>query len=367
MVASSSWARIIPGSAVSPEYIRVLPMNNSTLASWIENYAGSSVLHSAVADAVRAIAFASIEISELIGRGALSGIMSENMGLNSDGDVQQALDIQADKIILRALDGIQCGAVASEEMEAAELRDRSALIAVAYDPLDGSSNIETNVSVGTIFSVFPYSDNRGAFDCRGSEQLAAGFVVYGPQTSLVLTLGSGVAVFTLDRSQRSYSLTRSDVRIPAECAEFAINASNQRHWGPAVRTYVDECLSGNEGPRGKDFNMRWIASLVAEAYRVLMRGGVFLYPDDARKKYREGRLRLLYEAHPISFIMEQAGGAASTGKGRVLDLVPSSLHQRVPLIMGSTAEVDHILSFYDQFLVESENNAQSRAVLPKVI
>lgn len=327
-----------------------MDMNNIALATWIGSYANTSSLNRAVADAVCAIASASIDISELIGRGALSssgGISNSRKSLNTDGDEQQVLDIQADCRIRLALNSVACAAIISEEMEEAELRDSSALITVAYDPLDGSSNIETNVSVGTIFSVFPHSAKGAVFDCQGSEQLAAGFVLYGPQTTLVLTFGSGVEVFTLDRSNRTYLLTRSGISIPADCAEFAINASNRRHWEPAVRTYIDECLFGSEGPRGKDFNMRWIASLVAEAYRVLMRGGVFLYPRDMRSKYREGRLRLLYEAHPISMIMEQAGGAASTGRTRVLDLSATSLHQRVPLIMGSANEVSRIVLLHE--------------------
>jgi fructose-1,6-bisphosphatase I len=173
----------------------------------------------------------------------------------------------------------------------------------------------------------------------GEAQLAAGFFVYGPQTSLVLTLGGGVDIFTLDRSADVFNLIRSAVQIPADTAEFAINMSNQRHWEPPVRNFIEDCMAGASEERGKDFNMRWIGSLVAEAYRILTRGGIFLYPADAREGYGEGRLRLVYEANPMAFIMEQAGGAASTGRKRILDLVPSALHQRVPLIMGSRDRV----------------------------
>jgi len=221
-----------------------------------------------------------------------------------------------------------------------EFGDPAALISIAYDPLDGSSNIETNMTVGTIFSILPH--RRLPFTGPGSEQLAAGFVVYGPQTSLVLTLRSGVDIFTLDRVERTYRLIRRQVRIPVDTAQYAINASNHRHWEQPVREFVEECLAGIGGPRRKNYNMRWNASLVAEAYRILMRGGVFLYPSDSREGYTNGRLRLLYEAHPMALIVEQAGGAASTGRQRILDIPPKAIHQRVPLIMGSKHEVEGI-------------------------
>jgi fructose-1,6-bisphosphatase I len=182
-----------------------------------------------------------------------------------------------------------------------------------------------------------------------SEQVAAGFVVYGPQTSLILTLGDGVDIFTLDRQEKSYKLTRNNVRIPAECAEYAINASNYRHWEQPVREFVEECQAGADGPRGKDFNMRSIASLVTEAYRILIRGGIFLYPSDSRKNYGEGRLRPLYEAHPMAFIFEQAGGGASTGRARILDLAAETVHQRVPLIMGSINKVERINRLHSMY------------------
>jgi fructose-1,6-bisphosphatase I len=193
-----------------------------------------------------------------------------------------------------------------------------------------------------IFSILPGHSLGAPFSRPGSEQLAAAFVVYGPQTSLVLTLGDGVRIFALDRSERTYKLIRERVEIPADSMEYAINASNHRHWEQPIRNFVEECIAGADGPHGKDFNMRWIASLVAEAYRILIRGGVFLYPSDARKGYAEGRLRLLYEAHPMAFIFEQAGGRATTGRERILDLIPKTIHQRVPLIMGSIEKVKRI-------------------------
>jgi fructose-1,6-bisphosphatase I len=314
-----------------------------TLEKHVDRYAQNDPLRRAVAAAINAFAFASIEISELVGRGALAGITGQSLGeQNADGDAQKDLDIRADDIIRRALKSVPYAALASEEASTPETADASAPILIAYDPLDGSSNIETNMTVGTIFSILPNASGQTPFTGRGSEQLAAGFVVYGPQTSLILTSGDGVDMFTLDREHKIYRLIRKRVQIPAECAEYAINASNHRHWEPPVRTFIDECIAGADGPCGKNFNMRWIASLVAEAYRILIRGGVFLYPSDARKNYTDGRLRLLYEAHPMAFIFEQAGGGASTGRERVLDLAPKTIHQRVPLIMGSIDEVQRI-------------------------
>jgi fructose-1,6-bisphosphatase I len=314
-----------------------------TLDRHLDLHAQNDPLRRAVAAAINAFAFASIEISELVGRGALAGITGQALGeRNADGDAQKDLDIRADDIIRRALKSVPYAALASEEAGTPEAGDASAPILIAYDPLDGSSNIETNMTVGTIFSILPSVPGQTPFTGRGSEQLAAGFVVYGPQTSLILTSGDGVDMFTLDREHRIYRLIRKRVQIPAECAEYAINASNHRHWEPPVRAFIDQCVAGADGPSGKNFNMRWIASLVAEAYRILIRGGVFLYPSDARKGYAEGRLRLLYEAHPMAFIFEQAGGGASTGRERVLDLAPGNIHQRIPLMMGSIREVQRI-------------------------
>jgi fructose-1,6-bisphosphatase I len=318
-------------------------ITDTTLFRHTSGYAGQDEFRLAVAAVVDAFAIASIEISELVGRGALAGITGQAHGaVNADGDDQKDLDVHADQIIRRALADVPYAALVSEEAEAAEVGDAAALISIAYDPLDGSSNIETNMTVGTIFSIMPASVGETPFSGKGATQIAAGFVVYGPQTSLVLTLGDGVDIFTLDRAECTYKLIRSGVQIPAESAEYAINASNHRHWEQPVRDFVEECLAGEEGPRNKNFNMRWIASLVAEAYRILIRGGVFLYPSDARKGYADGRLRLLYEAHPMAFIMEQAGGGAITGRERILDIAPTSIHQRVPLIMGSIEKVQRL-------------------------
>jgi fructose-1,6-bisphosphatase I len=329
-----------------------------SLRQYMDDHAGADPLRRAVADAVAALARASMEISELTGCGALAGITGQAKGRNTDGDVQKDLDVRADRIIRAALEALPIAAIASEEATEFEILYPAAAISVAIDPLDGSSNIDTNMSVGTIFSVLPTPrDIRATFTQPGTAQLAAGFFVYGPQTSLVLTLGRGVDIFTLDRSANLFRLIRSAVQIPADTAEFAINASNQRHWEPPVQAFVEDCMAGAGGARGKDFNMRWIGSLVAEAYRILTRGGIFLYPADAREGYGEGRLRLVYEANPMAFIMEQAGGEASTGRKRILDLVPGALHQRVPLIMGSRDKVRRLERLHMSPDIKSEKNA----------
>src|ERR1035441_7628653 len=286
-----------------------------TLRQHRAQYAGTDSLRLAVAAAVYALATACIDIADLIGRGALAGITGQAQGRNTDGDIQKDLDVRADGLIRQALKSVPFAALASEEAEAPEIRDLAAPISIAFDPLDGSSNIDTNMTIGTIFSIVGTPlDGQAAFTRPGTTQLAAGFAVYGPQTSLVLTLGNGVDIFTLDREDKTYKAVRRCIQIPVDTAEYAINASNARHWEQPVRDFIAECLAGADGPRSKDFNMRWIGSLVAEAYRILARGGVFLYPADAREGYTDGRLRLVYEAHPMAFIVEQAGGAASTGR-----------------------------------------------------
>ena len=321
----------------------------------LQRYSETAPHALAVAAAVDAIAAAAIEIADLIATGDLADASGLTTGRNSDGDVQRDLDVQADAILRRRLNKLPIAALASEEMREPQTGDREGRICIAIDPLDGSSNIDINMTVGTIFSILPAPDDLSlAFHQRGTAQLAAGFVTYGPQTSLVLTLGEGVDIFTLDRKAACFRLARSGVQIAEACEEFAINASNRRHWDPPVRAYVDECLAGVEGPANHDYNMRWIGSLVAEAYRILTRGGIFLYPSDARAGYGDGRLRLTYEAHPMAMIIEQAGGSATTGRERILDLAAQNLHQRVPLIMGSSNEVRRLEELHcDPLLVAS--------------
>ncbi|QAU48476.1 class 1 fructose-bisphosphatase [Bradyrhizobium guangzhouense] len=313
----------------------------------LQRYSETAPHALAVAAAVDAIATAAIEIADLIATGDLADASGLTTGRNSDGDIQRDLDVQADAILRRCLGKLPIAALASEEMREPQIGDRAAKICVAIDPLDGSTNIDLNMTVGTIFSILPAPDDLGlAFHQRGCAQLGAGFVTYGPQTSLVLTLGEGVDIFTLDRKAGCFRLARSAVQISETCEEFAINVSNRRHWETPVRAFIDECLAGVEGPANHDFNMRWIGSLVAETYRILTRGGVFLYPSDARPGYGDGRLRLVYEAHPMAMIMEQAGGSASTGRERILDLSAQNLHQRVPLVMGSSNEVRRVAELH---------------------
>lgn len=333
-------------------------MGQQTLSEYLERYSETGPDGLSVATAVDAIATACIEISGLTRGGSPPAAGQAALGTNADGDVQKDLDVRADQAIRRALNSASIAAFASEEAATPEFYDSTSRLCVAVDPLDGSSNIEVNMTVGTIFSITPtLGESSTAFRRQGTEQIATGFAVYGPQTSLVVTLGDGVDVFTLDPIDATFKLTRSKVRIPTEANEFAINASNQRHWDLPVRAFINECLAGVDGPLNKNFNMRWIGSLVAEVYRILTRGGVFLYPADTREGYGDGRLRLVYEAHPMAFIIEQAGGAASNGCTRILDLAPETLHQRVPLILGSTELVRRAEQLYASPEIDIRTNA----------
>jgi fructose-1,6-bisphosphatase I len=295
-------------------------------------------------------------ISHAVNKGALGGVLGTAESENVQGEIQKKLDIIANEVLIEANEwGGHLAAMASEEMEGIYLvpnRYPQGEYLLLFDPLDGSSNIDVNVSIGTIFSVLKKPEGSGAgvseqdFLQCGSKQVAAGYCIYGPQTTLVLTLGDGVAMFTLDREQGSFVLTQEDVRIPEDTREFAINMSNMRHWDAPVRRYIDECLAGKEGPRSKDFNMRWIASMVADVHRILTRGGVFLYPWDKREPDKPGKLRLMYEANPMSWLVEQAGGAATNGKQRILDIPPKKLHERVSVILGSKNEVQRVTSYH---------------------
>lgn len=311
-----------------------------TLDAYLEGAAPSLPQGSALATAISRLAKAAIELAELIAAGPLAGIDGSHSGTNTSGDAQIDLDVAANALMCRALRDAPVAAIVSEETELPEILDAEAGLCVAIDPLDGSANLANNISTGTIFSIRPRSrDALSSFFEPGTVQRAAGCFIYGPQTTLVLALDNSVDVFILDRKAGSFVLIRRGVRIPAHTPEFAINMSNRRHWNGAVQAYINQCLLGTTGEHGEDFNMRWIGSLVAETFRILVRGGVFLYPADTRRGYREGRLRLLYEAHPIALIMEWAGGAASTGRDRILDLCARMPHQRTPLIMGSPPAV----------------------------
>ncbi|HEX5232984.1 MAG TPA: class 1 fructose-bisphosphatase [Bradyrhizobium sp.] len=328
-----------------------------TLHSHLDRFASQTPHGAAVGKVIEVIAAAGIELAALIADGPLAGITGRVDGVNSDGDQQKDIDVAADNIMRSALKRAPVAAVLSEEVALPETLDPEAPLCVAIDPLDGSANLENNISVGTIFSIRPRgNDILSTFFEPGTAQCAAGFVVYGPQTSLVLAHNNTVDIFLLDQRRREFVLIKNDVRIAPAMPEFAINASNRRHWHGPVRVYIDECLAGSTGDRGADFNMRWIGSLVAEALRILVRGGVFLYPADARPGYHEGRLRLLYEAHPMALIMEWAGGAASTGRRRILELGAKTPHQRVPLIMGSERGVADVASFHERIEPMFENS-----------
>jgi fructose-1,6-bisphosphatase I len=319
-----------------------------TLRSHLDRSASHSPLGAAIGEVIEAIATSAIELSVLIADGPLAGITGRNGGINTDGDLQKDIDVAADEIMRRVLRGAPVAAVLSEEAALPETFKPAAPLCVAIDPLDGSANLANNISVGTIFSIRPSgNDVLSTFFEPGTAQCAAGFIVYGPQTTLALALNQSVDIFILDRRAHHFVLFAQGVRIAPDTAEFAINASNRRHWHGPVRAYIEECLAGSNGNGGTDFNMRWIGSLVAESLRILVRGGVFLYPADARPGYREGRLRLLYEAHPMALVMEWAGGAASTGRRRILELGARTPHQRVPLIMGSLRGVRDVAAIHE--------------------
>lgn len=288
------------------------------------------------------------EVAAIIAKGPLAGALGAGVGENTDGDQQKALDVMADEMFESRLRQSDVRWYASEEQETVlELNPKGAY-ALAIDPLDGSSNIDVNVSIGTIFSIFEAApDGEASFLRAGSEQVAAGYVVYGPATALVITCGDGTMMFTMDPASGEFVLSERRMQVPDTTKEYAINASNHRHWRAPVRAYVDECIAGETGPRGRNFNMRWVGSLVAEAHRVLSRGGVFLYPGDARDGYENGRLRMIYECAPMAFLIEQAGGQATDGRARLLDQQAGQLHARVPLVFGSREEVAHVARHHD--------------------
>ena len=296
-------------------------------------------------------------ISHSVGKGALGEVLGALESENVQGEVQKKLDVISNEILLEANEwGGHLAAMASEEMEDIHPipnRYPKGEYLLVFDPLDGSSNIDVNVSIGTIFSVLKAPDGMTEpteqdFLQPGAKQVAAGYALYGPQTLLVLTTGNGVNCFTLDREMGSWVLTQRNMQIPAKTKEFAINSSNMRHWHAPVQRYIGELLAGTTGPRGTDFNMRWIASMVADVHRILNRGGIFMYPADNKDPSKPGRLRLMYEANPMAFIVEQAGGMATDGKKRILDIQPEKLHQRVPVFLGSRDEVALVTSYHQE-------------------
>ena len=296
------------------------------------------------------------KISLAIDQGALSGNMGSLGSQNVQGEVQKALDVITNDIFIEEnqRSGYVAG-MASEEMddviEIAGKHRQQGQYLLLFDPLDGSSNVNVNISVGTIFSILESANAQPVlsdFMQAGTKQICAGYALYGTSTMLILTTGNGVNGFTLDTGAGEFYLSHPDIKVPADTQEFAINMSNYRFWQEPVQRYIDECLQGVEGIRKKDFNMRWVASMVAEVHRILVRGGVFMYPIDSKLQSKGGKLRLMYEANPMSFIVEQAGGAATTGIQRILEVHPNGLHQRVPVMMGSRNEVERIVAYHSK-------------------
>jgi fructose-1,6-bisphosphatase I len=332
------------------------PMRNVSLTRFlIEKERHNPPLSSDLRHLLEVVSMACKAISIAIGKGGLADVLGAAGSENVQGEAQKKLDVISNEIFLEANEwGGHLAAMASEEMElpySIPRRHPKGEYLLLFDPLDGSSNIDINVSVGTIFSVLNCPEgvvepDELAFLQPGTQQVCAGYAVYGPTTLLVLALGDGVNAFTLDRETGEFHLTQQNMRIPVDTREFAINASNIRFWESPVKRYIDELLAGKEGPRKDDFNMRWVASMVAEVHRIMSRGGIFLYPLDTKTQDKGGKLRLMYEANPMAFIIEHAGGAATTGRDRILDIKPTRLHQRVPVILGSKNEVERVTSYH---------------------
>lgn len=330
---------------------------NKTLTQYLLEQQREHQLAADVRLLLETVARSCKSIGHAVSRGALAGILGSQGTENVQGETQKKLDVIANEMMITANEWSgQLAGMASEEMDTVYTIPESypqGDYLLLFDPLDGSSNIDVNVSIGTIFSVLKaptQAKERGLteqdFLQAGRQQVAAGYALYGPQTLLVLTVGHGVACFTLDRELGSWVLTQDNIQIPQDTKEFAINMSNMRHWDTPIQHYVNDCLAGETGPRGKNFNMRWVASMVAEVHRILQRGGIFLYPWDKRDPNKPGKLRLMYEANPMSFIIEQAGGAAVDTVNPILDIQPSKLHQRVSVILGSKNEVTALKKYF---------------------
>ena len=322
-----------------------------------------------VAATFRAIAGAAAKVAGQIRLGPLSPeAMPQGGSKNSDGDVQKALDLLTDRLFMEALAEAPVAVLVSEELAAPKRLHEGAPLVVAIDPLDGSSNIDNNVSIGTIVSILPAipeaASDAAHFMQPGRNQRGAGFVVYGPQTIFVLSIGGPTVAFILDPRTDTFVRLAKPLNIAADSHEYAINASNYRHWDPAVRAYIDDCLAGEDGRLSRNHNMRWIASMVADAFRIFMRGGVFLYPGDQRQGYGAGRLRLLYEVSPIAFLVEHAGGKATDGARRILDIVPKDVHERSPLVFGSAQVVDTIVAYHTDPKFTAERPAQGVTIRP---
>lgn len=322
-----------------------------SLSSYLQLWAEGDIRRDAIAQTVECIAKACSHISALISRAPLAGHLDAVHQTNTHGGARRELDLLASELVIKNLRNAPVAVVVSEELDLPLELKPDASLCIAIDPLDGSSDIDTNISVGTLFSVLPYQGGDDGEDWHhvlqaGFHQLAAGYAIYGPHTSLVLSVGEGTQIFTLSPESREFLLTTLLVQIPKETRELAINVSNFHHWDSPVRAYIDDCLEGLAGDEKSNYNMRWGDSLVAECHRILNSGGICLYPSDARCRHQNGRLRLLFEANPIGWIIEQAEGLASTGRVRVLDVQPNDIHQRAPFVFGSRSEVKRLESYY---------------------
>ncbi|UNU72805.1 class 1 fructose-bisphosphatase [Moraxella nasovis] len=330
----------------------------TTLSDYLATHAAPNL-----ASTMNTLATASISISHLLSKGALAGIHGEAGGQNIQGETQKKLDVIANDLLLNTLThNPHCAGVASEELDEISLAHDDGTLLVTFDPLDGSSNIDINMTVGTIFSILPYH-NSGQTACeqdflqKGSQQVAAGYFIYGTSTMLAFTLGAGVVMFSFDPTTQTYVLINDDVKISDTTAEYAINASNYRYWLTPMKRYIDELVAGDMGIRNKDYNMRWVAAMIADVHRILMRGGVFMYPFDTKIEGKAGKLRLMYEANPMSFIIEQAGGASTDAVGRIMDITPTHIHQRVPVVLGARQEVEYVADLHKEHGILADGTA----------
>lgn len=316
----------------------------TTLANYLNDHATNPALK----DVITTVTDVGKTISQLLRKGALADILGEAGNQNVQGEDQKKLDVLANDLLLEALaKNAHCAGVASEELDDATPANADGSLLVLFDPLDGSSNIDINMAVGTIFSILPYerqgqiSENSDYLQA-GNKQLAAGYLLYGTSTVLALTIADNVVMFSLDPDTGDYVLIEDNVQIAADTSEYAINASNYRYWRAPMQQYIDELIAGETGVRGRDFNTRWVAAMVGDVHRILCRGGLFTYPFDTKYANKAGKLRLMYEANPMSLLIERAGGAATDAVNRILDIEPTDIHQRVPVVLGSKNEVDYV-------------------------
>lgn len=324
-------------------------MSYLTLSQYLQQQNGN--LTPELAQVIETIGNTCKDIDQLLQKGALAGVLGSAQHENVQGEEQKKLDVISNDYLINALKvHPHVGGLASEELDEFTPAQENGKYLVLFDPLDGSSNIDINMCVGTIFSILPVKNavtKAEDFMQAGTNQAAAGYVLYGPSTMMALTVGAGVVFFTFDPESKEFLMTSENIQVAADTKEYAINASNQRHWEAPVKRYIDELLAGKTGPREKDFNMRWVACMVGDIHRILCRSGIFMYPYDTKDPKKAGRLRLMYEANPMSMLMEQAGGASTTGRVRILDIQPTELHQRVPVVIGSKNEVDLVTGYHN--------------------